>query len=371
MSKFVRSRNKIISICYKNILKPCLFKFDPERVHDQFLFYGKLLGSNTLTKKFTSIFFNYSNPMLKQNIFGITFDNPIGLAAGFDKNAELVNILGDVGFGYAELGSITGEPCEGNKDRPRLWRLIKSRGLVVYYGLKNDGCELISKRLKGKNFGYPLWISVAKTNDKSTVELEAGVKDYLKAYKSFIGIADVITVNISCPNAFGGEPFTDPKKLDKLMFEISKIRGKEPVFVKLSPDLSHEQYDEIIEICGRYRVDGFVCGNLTKKKNDYILENKIPGKGGMSGKIEEELVNKMIAYIYKKTEGRFVIVGCGGVFTAEDAYEKIKLGASLIQMITGMIYEGPQAISEINRGLVELLKKDGYRNVSEAVGVNN
>jgi dihydroorotate dehydrogenase len=364
-------RNKIISVCYKKVVRQWLFMFDPEKVHDQFLFYGKILGSNSLTKKFTSLFFNYSNPNLKQKILGITFENPVGLAAGFDKSAELVNILPDVGFGYAELGSVTGEPCEGNKDRPRLWRLKKSKGLVVYYGLKNDGCEVISKKLKGQKLEIPLWISVAKTNDKSTVELEAGVKDYLKAYKSFIGIADAITVNISCPNAFGGEPFTDPKKLDKLMFEISKVRGKEPVFVKLSPDLSHEQYDEIIEICGKYRVDGFVCGNLTKKRNDYVFENKLPGKGGMSGKIEEAVVNKMIKYLYKKTEGRFVIVGCGGVFTAEDAYKKIKLGASLIQMITGMIYEGPQVVSEINSGLVDLLKKDGYKNVSEAVGVDN
>ncbi len=353
---------------YQNILKPLLFLLDPENVHDSFTLIGRILGSNTITQRIFTMLFSYSNPGLKQTILGVKFSNPIGLAAGFDKNALLTDILPAVGFGFAEIGTITGEKCAGNP-RPRLWRLKKSKSLVVYYGLKNDGCEFISNRLKNKKFAIPIITSIGKTNSGKTVETEKGIKDYIKAYSRFTNIGHFFDINISCPNAFGGQPFSDPEKLDKLLTRIDEIPTKKPVFLKMPPDLDDSQLDSVLEKVKKHKIAGFICTNLTKIKNSKIRDNNIPEHGGFSGKILEDLSNDLISRIYKKTEGKYIIIGCGGVFSAEDAYKKIKLGASLVQLITGMIFEGPQVIGEINRGLVKLLKKDGYKNISEAVGV--
>ena len=368
-------KNKFFDYTYAHILKPVFFMQDPEFVHDRMTSVGKMLGGFVLTRKLTSGLFNYQNPMLEQTVLGIKFKNPVGLAAGFDKDAQLTKILPSVGFGFEEIGSITGERCEGNP-KPRLWRLPKSKSLIVYYGLKNDGAEAISKRLQSAKFAFPIGVSVAKTNCKETVDTEAGIADYVKAYKSFQNIGDYYTINISCPNAFGGQPFSDPQKLERLLQEISKLPKTKPIFLKMPPDISHEQIDAIISLAGKYKIDGFVCANLVKNKENYFnkenLVDVLPtDKGGFGGKIAQGPSDEMIKYIYKKTGGKFVIVGLGGIFNAEDAYRKIRLGASLVQLITGMIFEGPQLIGEINRGLVELLQKDGFKNISEAIGVDN
>jgi len=379
----------IIRFLYKNLLKPFFFLLDPEDVHDKMTATGRLLGSNFLTRGLTSTLFSYSNPALEQEILGIKFANPVGLSAGFDKNALLTNILPSVGFGFAEVGTVTGETCAGNP-RPRLWRLRKSKGLVVYYGLKNDGSEAISERLKGQKFAIPIITSIGKTNNEATAETKAGIADYVKAYKKFTGIGDIFDINISCPNTFGGEPFSDPEKLNKLLREIGKVsipistksdRGssiakrigtKKPVFIKMPADLTNSQLDGILKVAGKHKVAGFICTNLTKdRKNKKIIDGNIPEQGGISGKAVEDLSNNLIQKIYQKTKGKYVIIGCGGIFSAEDAYKKIKLGASLVQLITGMIFEGPQVIGEINRGLAKLLKKDGYKNISEAIGKGN
>lgn len=367
----VAARNKFFHFGYTKFLKKIFFRMDPEMVHDRMTKNGVFLGSNPITRTATSLMFSYQDPVLEQDMLGIHFPNPIGLAAGFDKNAQLVDILPSVGFGFAEVGSITGEPCEGNP-KPRLWRLPKSKSLVVYYGLMNDGSEVLSKKLKNKHFKIPIGISVAKTNNKDTVDLQKGIADYVKAYRAFADIGAYTTINISCPNAFGGEPFTDRAKLDLLLSEIDKIPTKKPVFLKISPDLEKDRVDEIIEICHRHKIHGLICANLTKKRsNPKIKDSDVPEKGGISGKAQEDLANDLIRYVYQKTKGKYVIIGCGGVSTAEDAYKKIKLGASLIQMITGMIFEGPQVISDINLGLTRLLKADGYTNIAEAIGASN
>jgi len=367
-NNFIKVRNLIIHFFYNNIFKPLAFRKDPEEVHDRTSSIGKLLGSNPITRFLTKLMFFYSDPILEQEICGIKFNNPIGLAAGFDKNAELTQILPEVGFGFEEIGSITGEPCEGNP-KPRLWRAKKSKSLLVYYGLKNDGAEAISRRLQNLNFKFPVGISIAKTNCELTADTNEGIKDYIKAYRAFENIGDYYTINISCPNAFGGQPFTDAPRLEMLMKAINNEKKTKPVFIKLSPDISYEELDSIIEICRKYKIDGIICSNLTKnRESKKILDKNLPETGGFSGKVQEDLSNNQIEYIFKKCGKEFVIIGCGGIFTAEDAYKKIKLGASLLQMITGMIYQGPQTIGEINRGLVDLLRKDGYKNISEAVG---
>ncbi|MBI2629140.1 quinone-dependent dihydroorotate dehydrogenase [Candidatus Pacearchaeota archaeon] len=370
-------RNKAIKGIYKGIIKQIFFKLDPEKVHDNTLRLGRILGSNPITRLATKTCFSYSNSMLEQEILDIKFKNPIGLSAGFDKDGYLIDIIPESGFGFEEIGSVTGEKCEGNP-KPRLWRLKKSKALVVYYGLKSEGCEAVAKRLQEKlsnnseKFKMPIGISVAKTNSKLTASTEAGIKDYVKAYKAFAEIGDYTTINLSCPNAYGGQPFHDAKALNSLLAEIKKIPSKKPIFLKIAPDLSEKQIDNIINLAEKYKINGFVCTNLTKdRKNLKIKDNNLPEVGGISGKAVEELSNKNIAYIYKKTKGKFIIIGVGGVFSAEDAYKKIKLGASLIQLITGMVFEGPQTISEINQSLVKLLKKDNFTNISQAIGIDN
>lgn len=359
--EWTKFRNRIIHFLYTRFLKPIYFRIDPERVHDQMTFFGKFLGSNPFTRFLVRLAFFYQNPMLEQKILGIRFKNPIGLAAGFDKDAHLTKVLPAVGFGFEEIGSISGEPCEGNK-KPRLWRHPDIQSLRVYYGLKNDGADAIAVRLHNKKFAFPIGTSMVKANSLKTCELEEGIADYVKAFKAFTRIGDYFTINISCPNAYGGEPFTDPVRLDKLLKEIDKISTQKPVFIKFAANLSEPELDALIKVVEAHRIHGFICTNLNKKHE--------LGDGGLSGKAVEELSTKQIAYLYKKTKGRYPIIGVGGIFSAQDAYKKILAGASLLQLITGMIFEGPQLISEINRGLTELLKKDGYKSLKEAVGKN-
>ena len=364
-------RNKKIKILYKYFLRQIYFMKDPEKVHDNIINFGNSLGSNRILRRLVRLAFNYENNMLHQKILGINFKNPVGLAAGFDKNGYLTKIIPTVGFGFMEIGSITGEKCEGNK-KPRLWRLKKSKALVVNYGLVNNGCDEIHSRLSKEKFEIPIGINIAKTNSMHCISTEDGIKDYMKSLKKFQNLGNYFTINISCPNAFGGQPFNEKSKLDLLLNEIDKIETKKPIFLKISGDLSFKEIDDIVSVSNKHKVNGFILINLTKKRdNKKILDKDIPEKGGISGKVEEDLSNKIIEYVYKKTKGRYVIIGVGGIFSAEDAYIKIKLGASLVQLITGMVYEGPQLISEINYGLVKLLKKDGFKNISEAVGVDS
>jgi len=315
--------------------------------------------------------------MLEQEVLGIAFENPIGLSAGFDKNGVLTEIMPAVGFGFEEIGSLTAMPSKGNKGK-RLWRLPKSRGIVVNYGLNNDGaeavCARLSSALRAPAPHFPIGISIAKTNCKETADDEAGIKDYAKGLKDCLDVGDYYTINVSCPNAYGGQLFHRPEALDQLFDALDKIKTEKPVFVKLSVDMAKEVVDDIVRVADEHRIHGFVLSNLTKQydrptiNQDELKAKKIT-TGGVSGKPIEGAVNELISHLYKTTNGKYVIIGSGGVFSAEDAYEKIKCGASLVQLITGMIYEGPQLIGEINKGLVKLLKKDGYTNICEAVGV--
>lgn len=366
----VKYRNGLISGLYQGIGKPYFFSLDPETAHERATSVGKRLGSHSLTRGLTSLCLGYSHPMLRQEILGISFPNPVGLAGGFDKDAQLTTILSSVGFGFVEVGSITGEPCAGNP-RPRLWRLKRSRGLVVYYGLKNRGCERISSQLAKRKQFCPIGTNIAKTNSPDTVKTIDGIADYVKAFSHFVDIGDYFTINISCPNAFGGEPFNDPEKLDQLLSALDEIPTHKPCFLKLSPDLSREEIDAILSVSTRHRIHGFICSNLTKKRtNPLVKERNLPSQGGISGKPVAPLADSLIRYIFEKTNGTATIIGCGGVFTARDAYRKIRSGASLIQLITGMIYCGPQTISSINQGLVRLLKRDGFSSLTEAVGAD-
>lgn len=300
----------------------------------------------------------------------IKFKNPIGLAAGFDKNAVLTGIIPVIGFGFMEVGSITAEKCLGNP-RPRLFRLPKDNSLVVNYGLCNDGAIAIHKRLKGKRFRIPIGISIARTN-KALNEQES-IDDYTKGFKIMQDIGSYITINISCPNTLDKKNFCDPLRLDKLLKELKKYKHNKPILLKIKPDLTEKDIDKLLSIVSKYKfINGFIISNLSSKRNLLNLktEKHIVNKttGGISGFPVKKRSTYLIRYVYKKTKGKYIIIGCGGVFTAEDAYEKIKAGANLIQLVTGMIYNGPGLIKKINKGLVKLLEKDGFNNIQQAVG---
>ncbi len=360
------------SSLYKHLFKPLAFRCDPEQVHDTITTLGQWAGNHSLTRRLARTSWFYADPALRQDVLGMHFSNPIGLAAGFDKDGHLTEILPDVGFGFEEVGSVTGEPCEGNP-KPRLWRLPKSQSLVVYYGLKNEGAEVISKRLANKSFRFPVGISVAKTNNPETCETPKGIADYIKAMNAFATIGDYFTINISCPNAFGGEPYTSPSLLRQLLEQTDLVETTHPMFLKMPADLSFDQIDELVNIAKQHRIDGLILSNLTKRYNRIEVDQQEVApitKGGLSGKPTFEASNSLLKHLYKTVGDRFVLIGTGGIFTAEDAYKKIRSGATLVQLATGMIFQGPQVIGQINQGLVKLLHKDGFTHLKEAIGID-
>ncbi len=355
---------------YRYLFKPIAFRFDPETVHDRVTNVGKWIGEHPLMRNCAHVFWSYSHPSLEQNLLGISFPNPVGLTAGFDKDGLLINILPDVGFGFAEIGSVTGKPCQGNS-KPRLWRLPKVKSLLVNYGLKNDGCEAIAQRLRGKIFRIPIGVSIAKTNCAEMCDLKMGIEDYVHAFQTVESVADYLTINISCPNTFGGEPFTKPELLEPLLHSIDSLETRKPVFLKMPVDLSINEMEALVDVALRYRVHGLIFSNLTKRRDrsEMRIDEPVPSlHGGLSGRPIFEASNHLLSHFYRHVGSRLVLIGTGGIFSAQDAYKKIRCGASLVQLATGMIFEGPQLIGQINRGLVHLLKKDGFSSITEAIG---
>ena len=358
---------------YEKVLRPIFFRFDPEPMHDLFVGFGQFLGSNALTRWIVSASCRYEHPSLATRVAGIDFRNPIGLGAGFDKDVRLTKVMPAVGFGFMEVGAITHFPYKGN-DGLRLARLPEDRALVVHYGLKNDGAEAVEKKLRRLSTAFPVGINIAKTN-RADIKGAASVEDYVATYRTLSRYFSYVTLNVSCPNAQDGRTFQDPTMLDALLSALEKEAKLRPVFLKLSVDLPMDEVDAIIAVVERHPglVDGFVLGNLSKDRSALHLRSPqekldaIPD-GGISGAPVKQLSTIMVRHIYKKTGGKYILIGLGGVFTAEDAYEKIKAGASLVQMVTGLVYGGPMAVKRINRGLVKLLARDGYATVADAVG---
>lgn len=357
---------------YEDILKPIFFSFDPEFMHDFFVWFGEKLGSFFLGRWIVGVFCEYDHPSLHSSVVGIEFNNPVGLAAGFDKDVRLTNIIPSVGFGFMEVGAVTQYPYGGNKGL-RLARLPEDKSIIVYYGLKNIGAEAVERKIRKLTFKIPVGLNIAKTN-RADIKGEKSIEDYVATYKMLASHFAYVTINISCPNAQDGCTFQDPKLLDSLLTALTKEKKLCPVFLKLSTHLTTEEVDAILAVVDKYHfVDGFIIGNLSKRRDILHMKsspekmNVIP-QGGISGQPLKEISTNLIRHIYKKTEGKYVIIGLGGIFTAEDAYEKIRAGASLVQIITSLIYVGPQVVKRINKGLVELIRRDGYANISEAVG---
>lgn len=360
---------------YTKILKPIFFKFDPELVHNFILRIGRYLGKHAFARRLCRHWFYIVNPALHQTLHGINFSNPIGLSAGFDKDGDLVDILPAFSFGFTEVGTVTHKPYTGNP-KPRLMRLKQSKGIVVWYGLKNIGAKKIMMKLaRRQTHDIPISISIGKTNQPYTKDLDAGIKDYVDGLIDVMdsGQGDFYTINISCPNTFGGETFTTPERLHKLLSAWFNVRPDKPTFIKMPINPTWDDFKQLLEVITQFPIAGVVIGNLNKDRSDKAIIDHIPDtmKGSVSGLPTKKLCNNLIKHTYASYGNRLTIIGVGGIFTAEDAYEKIKLGASLVQLITGMIFEGPGVIKKINQGLVKLMQADGYTTISEAIGSGN
>lgn len=357
---------------YRYIAKPLLFKTPPDIAHDRMIKSGRFWQRVAPVRAIMNGAWAYQNPRLEQQLLGLSWRNPLGLSAGLDKNFELVPLMKAIGFGFMEGGSITLEPSSGNP-RPWFHRLPADRSLVVNAGLANHGSQAIITGLSTQHlpFDFPINISVAKTNSPDACTTDSAIQDYIGSLKliKHAGVGQLITLNISCPNTYGGQPFTTPDLLEALLSATDEVNLKVPVSIKMPHHLEWPQFRDLAEVAANHRVAALTIANLAYRDQvslTYPLPDHIKGKLG--GRPTFEKSNVLIAHTRRHFEDRFVIIGVGGVFTAEDAYTKIKLGANLVEMITGLIFQGPQVVGHINRGLIELLDRDGLATIGEATG---
>lgn len=337
---------------YRKIILPILFLFDPEKVHNfTFLFFKISLNLpfiGFIIKKIYSV----ENKKLHKNFFGLKFNNPVGLAAGFDKNAKLYNELNCFGFGFIEIGTVTPEPQKGNPKK-RLFRLVDDKGIINRMGFNNDGMCKITTRLK-KNKNVLIGGNIGK--NKSTPNNQA-VSDYLLCFNYLHDFVDYFVVNVSSPNTpnlrelQNKEPLIDILK--SLKDENIKKQKPKPILLKISPDLSKNNLSDIIDIVLSLKIDGIIATNTTIQRNSLKSKN-INESGGLSGKPISERSNEVIRYISEKSKGSIPIIGVGGIHSAQDAIDKINAGADLVQIYTGFIYEGPSLVRSINKALVQM-----------------
>ncbi|MGC4130020.1 MAG: quinone-dependent dihydroorotate dehydrogenase [Bergeyella sp.] len=338
---------------YKSIIRPILFKFDPEEVHHFTFSFLKNFGF--LAKLFLPK--PIEDKRLEREVFGLKFKNPVGLAAGFDKNAVLYNELADLGFGFVEIGTVTPKAQSGNPKK-RLFRLIEDEGIINRMGFNNEGLEAAIEKLKKNKGKIIIGGNIGKNTDTTP---ENYTQDYLECFEGLHSYVDYFVLNVSCPNVGSHAKLEDVDYLRELITEVNKINlskfNPKPILLKIAPDLNNHQLDEIIELVAETKIDGLIVSNTSVNREGLKTSTKILGEignGGLSGKPIRERSTKMIQYLSEKSNKAFPIIGVGGIHSAKDAMEKLDAGASLVQLYTGFIYEGPQLINDIN---AELLKR--------------
>lgn len=324
--------------------------------------------------------FAYEHASLHTSVWGLDFTNPLGLAAGFDKNGVLVPFWEALGFGFVEVGSVSARPARGNP-RPRAFRLPEDRALINRMGLNNQGADRVARRLARarRQVRFPLGINLAKTHDPKIMGA-AAVDDFRQSFRRLAPLASYVALNISCPNTAEGKTFEAPDALDALLGAVFAERAAAgldvPVLVKLSPPLNERVVfdslvEDVIALALQHGVAGFIATNTASDREDLATPDDVlakMGRGGLSGAPIEKRSTRLVRYLYQKTEGRLPIVGVGGVASAEAAYAKVRAGASLVQLYTGLVYEGPGLVRSIKEGLVRLLERDGLDRIRDAVG---
>lgn len=359
---------------YRKLLRPLLFQLDPERVHEITL---SLLAKLSSLEPIFEWLFVETDTRLQVRLGSLKFPNPVGLAAGFDKNARTVRIWPGFGFGFIEVGAVTAFAQPGNP-KPRLFRLPEDEALINRLGFNNEGARAIAARLevlkkKGGLLKIPVGINIGKTK---TTENKDATKDYLFTFERLYVSGDYFTLNVSSPNTLGLRELQEKARLEELVQAIQEKNrdlaamsraGEKPVFVKVAPDMEFAQLDDIIEVSLSHRVAGIIATNASAFMRE-LLSSRIDESGGLSGRPLRAKARVFVRHIYNTTGGRLPLIGSGGIFTAEDAYETITAGASAVQVYTGFVYQGPGTVKRINRGLLRFLERDGFKNLAEAVG---
>lgn len=369
---------------YRNIVKPLLFyglKIDPEWAHHQSLQFLSWIDQNQSHSGINWIesqlrpSFCLSDVRLQQTLWGLTFNNPVGLAAGFDKDGVAARIWQSLGFGFTELGTVTLHPQPGNP-QPRLFRLVEDEAVLNRMGFNNQGAVILAQRLQEKRqqqWMIPVGINLGKSK---ITPLEAAAEDYLGSFKLLKSYGDYFVVNVSSPNTPGLRSLQDAEQLSKII-EVLKTENTDnkPIFIKIAPDLEWDAIADVVNLSQTYQLAGIIATNTTIKREglktqwlpqtgSYITEEA----GGISGAPLKKRSTEVIRWIHQNTQGQLPIIGVGGIFTADDAWEKITAGACLIQVYTGWVYEGPEMVKRILEGLLQKLDQYGLKSISEAVG---
>ena len=343
-----------------SVLRPFLFKLDPETTHDLAI---KSLKFNYLPRKMFEV---EDEQILNIELLGKNFPNPIGLAAGFDKSGEVYNSLLKFGFGFVEIGTVTPLKQFGNP-KPRIFRLEDDSALINRLGFNNDGIEIIKNRIKSEKKKGVVGINIGP--NKNTKDQK---NDFCIGLKNFFDIADYITVNISSPNTEGLRDFHDQEKLEDLLLALNKIKSENkiniPLLLKISPDIKDNQISEIADTAIINDISGIILTNTTNSNKDKLISDFKKEEGGLSGEPLQQISTNIIKKFYKKLNGKIPIIGVGGVNSGKSAYEKIIAGASLLQLYTGFVYRGPSAAKDIKKELIQILKAEGVKSVKNVVG---
>jgi dihydroorotate dehydrogenase len=339
---------------YKHLLKPILFRFNPETAHN-ILFYGlSVLRHVPFARSIIRAIYKKESPSLEKEVFGLKFPNPVGLAGGLDKNGEFYNDMANFGFGFVEIGSLTPQPQDGNA-KPRCFRVPQDKAIINRFGINNKGVKNAVEHLKKER---PNVIVAANISKNSTSINEDAAKDYESAFALLYDFVDMFVVNVSCPNVVGLTSLQDISFLSEIVDRLLNLRmyydNYRPILLKVSPDLSKEQLDDIVDYCLRSGIDGIVAGNTTRSRDGLTIskeEIEKIGNGGMSGAPVHKKNLELVRYIHSKTEGKLPIIGVGGIMSEENAKAMIDAGASLVEIYSGFIYEGPALIKRIIRHL--------------------
>ena len=366
---------------YHAAVRPLLFRLDAETSHRAAVRAAGALGRSRAALGALEQRMGLRDPALRTTVAGIDFPGPVGLAAGFDKNAEAIAVTSRMGFGFVEVGSVSEHPSAGNAARPRIWRLPADEALRVYYGCPNDGAEAVSARLRRQSARVPLGVNVVETNTGRLAAAAQAADEIACAIGRFVGLADYLVLNLSCPNMPHGGCglFDDTDDLRLLLRNVARISGLPPVFLKLTPPGDPEDPRVIEPILATVDPFGFVKGFILNIPNRRPRESlRIPEaelastRGGITGPLLRAATNAAIRAWYARIDRRrHVLIGTGGIGSAVDAYETIRHGASLVQLYTALVYRGPGLVARINEGLARLLARDGLRSIAEAVGTED
>jgi dihydroorotate dehydrogenase len=345
-----------------DLAKPLLFRLPPETAHHAVHAMLRVAGATPLAGPLKTHYAVEDN-RLRTSVFGQEFPTPVGVAAGFDKNAELPRALQSLGFGFVEVGGVTTEPQEGNP-RPRMFRLPDDEALINRMGLNNDGADVVGRRLLRTDVDVPVGVNIAKTEHIAPADAPA---DYRQTYERVAEGADFFVVNVSCPNSQGFEELQNRESMAAIFETLTDV-GASPLLVKLSPDLPEPAVEDALSIVAEFDLDGIVATNTSTERPASLRSSNRNEDGGLSGKPIEGDATKMVRFVAERTD--VPVIGVGGVSTAEGAYRKIRAGASLVQLYTGLVYRGPSLARDINRGLLDLLDEDGFSSIADAVGAD-